>query len=807
MLLAYQNSFSGQFLFDDIPNITENETVRSLGNAWRTVSYDTRPVTTLTLAANYALGGLDVWGYHAFNVAVHALAALALFGLVRRTLLLPRLNDRYGPSAGGLAFAVALLWAVHPLHTQSVTYVVQRAQSLTGLFAFLTLYALVRGATADRGRVGWYAAAVAACAAGMGCKQDMVVAPMLALLYDRIFLSGSWRELARRRWGLYAALAGTWLVLASSYWVAFGLNPAAAPAGTPAAPASAAGEKPTAGFALKRVTPRQYALTETGVILYYLRLAAFPHPQCLDYYDWPIAHDLGDVALPALAVLAILAATGAALAARPALGFLGAWFFLTLAPSSSVLPINDVANEHRLYLPLAALAALAVLAGEAALRALAARGRLAPASARRLGAVAVALAAAALGAQTVARNRYYADVSVMWLDVVAQHPTNYRALHIVATNYRGRGQFAEAADYVGRALQITDYAAAHALLGECLLNLGRVREAAHHFREVIRLADEDHPINIARPPVGEFHYFLARALEKLDDVPGAIEHYRESLRLTPAANPAAINLGRIYARQGDWDRAAALCRTAVAALPANRDAHNNLGLVLARLGRDDEAAAEFRRAVELDPDYANGFNNWGRLLDRQGRPAEALKAFTRAGRLTPNDPDILANAAHALAAQGHREEAAVLYKRAVELDPQWPKAAAEAAWKMATQPEERFRDPPEAVRLAEQAAAATGEQDAKALDALAAAYAAAGRYDEAAAVARKAVTRAEAGAPNRAGAIRERLSALRTADAVPGGEGFGRAGTVIVRVGRTGDGSSRRELLKCFVSGPPTGAA
>src|ERR1022692_1539631 len=195
-LLAYHNSFTGPFIFDDFYSIEDNPTIHHLWPIWQTLSpprigaptVEGRPLVNLSLAINYALGGYRLWGYHALNLTIHILAALTLFGIVRRTLLQPRLQERFGAAADGLALAVAVLWMVHPLQTESVTYIIQRAESLMGLFYLLTLYCFLRAAGAGGpGRFWWLAASVFACLLGMATKEVMVSAPLVVLLYDRTF--------------------------------------------------------------------------------------------------------------------------------------------------------------------------------------------------------------------------------------------------------------------------------------------------------------------------------------------------------------------------------------------------------------------------------------------------------------------------------------------------------------------------------------------------------------------------------------------------------------------------------------------
>jgi hypothetical protein len=143
---VYINSLHGVFIFDDSDSIQDNYTIQSLWPVWRTfmppnggATVAGRPVVNFTLAINWAISRMDVVSYHVVNVLLHALAALALFGLMRRTLLLPRWKGRFDASAAKLAFAAAAIWALHPLQTESVTYIVQRAESIMGLFYLLTL--------------------------------------------------------------------------------------------------------------------------------------------------------------------------------------------------------------------------------------------------------------------------------------------------------------------------------------------------------------------------------------------------------------------------------------------------------------------------------------------------------------------------------------------------------------------------------------------------------------------------------------------------------------------------------------------
>lgn len=347
-LLAYANSFQGEFVFDDYSNIIESEKIRSL---WPpTWNSGQRPWFYLSLALNYSIHELDSFGYHLFNFAVHLTAGLFLFGLVRRTLALPVVAEHYRNRADSIGLIVAAIWLVHPLNTNAVTYIVQRCEAMMGLCFIALLYFTLRGATASRSWP-WYILAAVAFYAGIGSKEVMAVSPLVLLLFDRIFLAGSWRELIRRRWGLYFVIALPFLWFMPRVLRAFTSKSCTA----------------TVGFAYKGVSPLEYALTQPGVILHYLRLAFWPHPLCLDY-GWPVARTAAQI-LPGMIVIAsLLLASLWALIRRPMVGFLGISFFVILAPTSSFMPIKDLAFEHRMYLPLICVTLAAVLAVDAGLR-------------------------------------------------------------------------------------------------------------------------------------------------------------------------------------------------------------------------------------------------------------------------------------------------------------------------------------------------------------------------------------------------------------------------------------------------------
>ena len=625
-ILAYHNSFFGPFIFDDDHAIVQNIRIQKFWPVWGVLAGTTRPVVDFTLAVNHALGGLNVVGYHVVNLLIHLAAGLALYGIVRRTLLLGSLQARYAGQEAWIGLAVALLWQLHPLQTQSVDYVIQRGESLMGLFYLCTLYCVIRGADAARGW-GWYAAA--ACALGMGSKAVMVTAPLMVLLYDRIFLAGSFMEAFRRRWGLYAGLAATWGFLALLLAVA----PNLAERG--------------AGFGMQGMTTLEYASTQPGVITHYLRLVFWPEPLVMDY-GWPVARTGTAIFLPLVPVLALLALMLWGLVRTPKMGFLGAWFFLTLAPTSSFLPLADPAFEYRMYLPLAAWCVLAVL--------FVWKLPVKP----YLPLAVVAAAAIALGWTTMQRNEDYRSEEGIWRDAAAKRPENARAHNNLGNAlYKQRNLTGAMEEYV-QALRLKPYYGdALYNFGVSLADMGKFEEAETYYRLALK----------AKPGHVDAHNNLGIALTRQNRFTEASEEITEALRLKPAYPAAHNNMGSLLARQGKSKEAIPWFQEALRLDPDFPMAHFNLGVAYADNGNLDGAFAEYERALQLKPDYPEAHNNLGVLLFTRGDITAAKGHYLEAVRLKSGYADAHTNLGNALFREENWEGASGEYREALRLNP------------------------------------------------------------------------------------------------------------------------------------------
>lgn len=503
-LAAYQHVYSAPFVFDDQAAIVDNPTLRSpfiLGAALRPPAYASgasgRPLVNLTLALNYAAGGLDVRGYHAVNLGLHILASLVLFGLVRRTL------EKIG--GGGVvdsfwtALAAALVWSVHPLLSESVACVIQRTEVLAGLFYLLTLYCFARG-TEPRAARAWLTLCVLSCFLGVASKEILVSAPIVVLFYDRTFVSGTLRAAWSDRRRLYIALAFTWLPLR---WFML----------------SSEHRGGSVGFGLG-VSGWDYLLTQCRGIGIYLKLSIWPHPLSIDYGTDIVRH-ASEVIPQGVALLLMAAVTAVGVWRRSMVGFLGLCFFVILAPSSSVVPlVTQPIAEHRMYLPLAAIVLLAVVGGHAW------------AGQKSL----LIWPAVALGLGWVTHRRiddYRTQISLIQ-STLAVNPQNDRAYLNLGTFASRQGRLAEAiADYQ-EALTIDPAVAdTHNNLGAVLEQSGQPDEAIAQYREAARL----------QPDQPAAYYNLGLALLKTGRMEEAIGPLTKALQLQPDSAAARRSLG------------------------------------------------------------------------------------------------------------------------------------------------------------------------------------------------------------------------------------------------------------------------
>ncbi len=724
VLLAYSTSLDGQFIFDDQPAILENPHVRSLWPIWNALGApsDTapagRPLVCLTLAIDYAISGYHVWSYHVTNGLIHLAAALALYGLLRRTLKLSywtasatvparaetrdgsaaRASTERAPPAEAFALAVTLLWCAHPLHTESITYISSRTEALAGLFVLLTISAAIQAATAPPAvATRWTLTAIASGALGVASKESAILVGLVFWLYDRTFLAGSFLGALRRRALLYVGLAANGILLA--------LLLATKPRSLSV----------TFDYAL--IPWHDYLFTQFGVIVYYLRMALWPYPLLIDYDGWPIARSL----LPVLPQFLLLAALGvgtlAALARRHWLGVVGAFFFIMLGPSSSFVPlITEIGADRRMYLPLISVAIALCAIG----RALLARASWSSAAARRwAGAAVVLLPTLALAATTAVRNRDFAQPEKLWRELIERLPGTQRGRIALALLKLDQGRLQEGEQLLRAALELESrHTVALQNLGVALGKQARWADAAQTYQRLVELLPQN-----------------ARARADL------------GLCLTQAGRPAEAVVALEAAQQLD------------ARLPG-LDAR--LAQAYSAAGQPQKAVQSYAAALAAEPGNAALRRGFALLLAGGGFMAEALQQLDAAEQAAPRDSGVLHARGIVLELAGRVAEAAAAFRRALAAQPDDAGSAEKLAWILATAADSALRDPPEALRLAELSLAKANPRTPLTYDTLAAAYAANARFADAVRTAEEGERAArELGAEKLARDIEQRLARYR----------------------------------------------
>jgi tetratricopeptide (TPR) repeat protein len=587
--------FHGRFLLDDEFNIVTNLSMRQ-GRDWARLLWGDRtnlgvaghPVLNLLYAGNYLLGGLSTTGYHAVNLAIHLLAAVVLWAVLGRTFALPTMPVRLRQNGRLCALLAVAVWLIHPLQTNTVTYISQRAESLVGLFYLLAFYGLLRRAV-EPARIRWLLLSLSSLMLGMLVKETIATAPLLLVLFDRAYVAESWRQVWRKRGFFHVIMGGSWALLLNLDFHGRGYG------------------------ASLGVDPWHYLLTEARVLGGYLGVMAWPPGMIFDYGDH-FAKSLGEVWPWVLAVAAALAATGFLWRRDPRQGFVGAAFFLLLAPTSSFIPFPHMPySESRLYLPLAVVVAAGVAAVGVGVG-------------RRWTTVLVVLLLPLLAFGTIRREGQFVDGIALFHADLAKNPDNARNHCNLGQAYFNRGRTEAAEAEFRTAIRLApDYMIAISNLGACLEREGRIDEAMADYRRARRL-DPYYPYPRAN---------LANLLVQRQEWTEAAEEYRQLLILAPGNADFACNLGYCYQQLNRWAEALTCYSLALTLDDQLNTARNDRGGIYVLLQRYPEAVADCEEAIRRQPGFADAYLNLGHAFGAEGRDQPALQAYAAALRLVP----------------------------------------------------------------------------------------------------------------------------------------------------------------------------
>ena len=629
-ITAYSNTFHNPFVFDDLSSIVENEVIKDLPRFLSGAGYAFNPrrfIGYLSFAVNFSMGGLDSFGYHLVNLAVHLASGWLVYFLVGLTLGTPFFDGAGRRDHLSLVpLFAALLFVAHPVQTQAVTYIVQRLASLATLFYLLALFCYVRGRLALCSEPATPADGPTAASPGalrpslfflgslvfallaVQTKEIAATLPLIVLLYEFCFFKPG------KKRNVLLLLS---LLLVAALFIA-GMLSAGKPLGELL---SDVNDMTRESLEISRGA---YLITQFSVIATYLRLLFLPVNQNLDY-DYPVYHSLfaPPVFFSFLLLLVLLAGAAwlyhrssasafkrqplpsgapllAAHCARLA-AFGICWFFITLSVESSVIPISDVIFEHRLYLPSVG-AFLALAAGAVMLF----RG-----CSLRILYTGAAVVAVILGCATWQRNLVWETPLTLWGDVVSKSPGKSRA-----NNH----------------------------YGVALSKVGRTEEAVQFLKVALQID----------PRNGYVLYNLGRMFDETGNIDQAISCYQSAIDLKPDLAVAHNNLAVDYLLKGRDDQAIECYRVALKLKPGFAEAHNNLGFVLKSKGRIDEAIQHYQAALRGNGRYAKAYSNLGAAYQEKGELDLAISQFQEAARLKPDDPASRENLAKALQLKGSR---------------------------------------------------------------------------------------------------------------------------------------------------------
>ena len=624
--LSYFRSFWADFQFDDYEAIVQNPLIKHFNLAAFFSYYKARFLTNLTFALNYRLSGLDVFSWHLASTVIHVIASFFAYLLTFVTLKTPSLDKKFDEETKWfLALFSSLIFLAHPIQTQAVTYLTQRATSLAALFYLGTVYFYVKAR--QESRMIYYVWTAVFAVFGMFTKPTFVTLPVAILLYDFYFLESKIKMKADRIL-LFAVVI---VPLVTIPFLLLGTKRLAW----------------EAAYAQSSITQRDYLLTQFNVVLTYIRLLFLPVGQNLDY-DYKIAHSLFEwpTGFSFLAIIALFAAAVKLFRTWRIASFGILWFLMTLAPQSSFFPLSDVIYEHRMYLAVYGFSILATWALAAAIKN------------KRAYAAVMSFIIAVLILLTQARNSLWAQPLLFMQDIVKKSPNKARPHNNLGFFYLKSGRLDEAQKEYQKTVEFDpSYYLAWSNLGMVYYEQGRLPEAQKIFEKLINQYP-DYPY----PFLG-----LALVLHKQGKGEAAFQFFYQTTQLDPFSAAARIGLGNIYQEKNDLRRAKSAFEQAVWLDPESAPARYNLGNVYFREGNFYEALLSYQKAAVLKPGFAEALNNAGSIYFYFGDFPTAVEYYKKAVSSNALLPEAYLNLANSLYEIGRIEDSRRYAKIALEL--------------------------------------------------------------------------------------------------------------------------------------------
>ncbi len=639
--VSYGNTLHSPFVLDDFSFVDTPDvyargiSFASLKILSNTVHGKARVIPMITFALDNYFGSGNIVQYHLTNIAVHLLCTVAIF-LFIRALLVTKVGAeplRY-LSAAGFSLIATGLWALNPVQTNSVTYLVQRMTSIATLFYISSLVLYLYGRLA---RSSWQrhillmSAAITAILAFLS-KQNSFTLPVALLMVEFYFLSpGSLgrivKAMKKSQWFFIILLTLLLLPLLVRYLQGI-LN----------------------GYNVMNFTLEQRLLTELRVVVFYISLLLLPLPSRLNLeHDFPLSVSFFSPPTTLLSLILLLALfiIGAKTKrSHPLISFGIMWFFLNLLIESTIVPL-EIIYEHRLYLPSVGFFIVMISAFDFAAGSLS--SRYPRQITKKLLVYAVVLFLPLSSILTIYRNNDWLDALTFYTDCVTKSPNKARPNNALGSAYAEKGDIDNAIKHYQIAIDLNpSYADAYNNLGLAYAEKGDMDNAIKHYQIAIDLD----------PYYANAYNNLGHLYGEMGLIEKAIEYYQQALQLRPDMPEPYNNLGVAYDRKGMVEKAIEAFQQSLKLKPIDPGVHNNLGSAYEKIGSLDKAIKEYREALRLRPDYAQAYNKLGIVYGKMGLADESIKHLLMALQLDPENPGYHNNIANAYMMKGFVNKAA-----------------------------------------------------------------------------------------------------------------------------------------------------
>jgi len=646
-LIVYSNTFHNSFHYDDVRSITDNLSIRSFHNLlsiWE--FYPCRFITFLSFTLNYHFNGLNVLGYHLFNLGVHLISAILVWWLTLLTFYTPAMKtEKINDNVNLIALFAGLLFVSHPLQTEAVTYIWQRTASMGVMFYLASLCLYVKSTLLRTSKPSpniwkfYYLLSLLTAVLAFFTKEMTITLPLMILLYEFYFF----RTQKNFHWKFLIPFLLSLLIMPLTLLF------------LPHAVRNQEMEGVLTG--MSTISPLHYFLTQIKVIVTYIRLSFLPFNQNLDY-DYPISKSFFEwpVFCSFLFLSLILYFATRLFSKYRLVSFSIFWFFLTLIPESSVIPLKDVIFEHRLYLPLVGFCICVV----STLYYLLEKRKILPTVV-----IGLMLIVGCNSYLTYQRNFVWKDEFTLWDDTAKKSPHKARALNNLGVANIKRSEFTQAIYNFTKAIKIDpSYAEAFYNLGTGYYHQSNFTQAEVYFNKTLKL---DPSYAKAYNNRGLIHY-------EQGEITAAIKDFTKAIELLPSYTKAYNNRGIALLKEGSASQALSDFNKAIETDPDDAEGYYNRGTGYYYQKKFALAIPDFNKAIEINPDYAEAYFNRANAFNNQGEFTQAILDYNNAITLNPGNAVGYNNRGNAYNAQGNFSKALIDYNKAIELNPNYAKA-------------------------------------------------------------------------------------------------------------------------------------